>query len=80
MYTDITAEWRLLSTLIDSPEVMHSITKQIFTEERQDILESMRSAYIKYGELTYEGLRIALRGKYSVGTYQRCRSKPAGTY
>jgi replicative DNA helicase len=62
MYTDITAEWRLLSTLIDSPEVMHSITKQIFTEERQDILESMRSAYIKYGELTYEGLRIALRG------------------
>lgn len=62
MYTDITAEWRLLSTLVDSPEVMHSITKQIFTDERQEILEAMRSAYIKYGELTYEGLRIALKG------------------
>jgi replicative DNA helicase len=62
MYTDVTAEWRLLSSIIDSPEVLHLITKEIFTEERQDILESMREAYIKYGELTYEGLRLALRG------------------
>lgn len=62
MYTDTTAEWRLLSTIMDSPEILHSITKQIFTEERQDIFEAMKSAYIKYGELTYEGLRIALKG------------------
>jgi replicative DNA helicase len=41
---------------------LHSITKEIFTDERQEILESMREAYIKYGELTYEGLRLALRG------------------
>lgn len=62
MYTDVTAEWRLLSSIIDAPEILHSITKEIFTEDRQDILESMREAYIKYGELTYEGLRLALRG------------------
>lgn len=62
MYTDVTAEWRLLSSIVDSPEVLHSITKEIFTEERQEILESMREAYIKYGELTFEGLRLALRG------------------
>jgi hypothetical protein len=62
MYTDVTAEWRLLSSIVDSPEVLHSITKEIFTDERQEILESMREAYIKYGELTYEGLRLALRG------------------
>jgi replicative DNA helicase len=62
MYTDITAEWRLLASIVDNPEVMHSITKEIFTEERQFILEAMRGAYIKYGELTYEGLRLALKG------------------
>ena len=62
MYTDITAEWRLLSSIIDNPEILHSITKEIFTDDRQFILESMRGAYIKYGELTYEGLRIALKG------------------
>jgi replicative DNA helicase len=62
MYTDTTAEWRLLSTLIDSPEILHSVTKEIFTEERQDIFDAMKSAYIKYGELTYEGLRLALKG------------------
>lgn len=62
MYTDTTAEWRLLSTIMDSPEILHSITKQIFTEERQDIFDAMKAAYIKYGELTYEGLRIALKG------------------
>ena len=62
MYTDITAEWRLLASIVDNPEVMHSITKEIFTDERQFILEAMRGAYIKYGELTYEGLRLALKG------------------
>lgn len=62
MYTDTTAEWRLLSTLMDSPAMLHTLTKEIFTEERQDILEAMRSAYIKYGELTYESVRLALHG------------------
>lgn len=62
MYTDTVAEWRLLSTLMDSPAMLHTLTKEIFTEERQDILEAMRSAYIKYGELTYESVRLALHG------------------
>jgi replicative DNA helicase len=62
MYTDTTAEWRLLSTLMDNPEIMHSITKQIFTEERQDVFDAMKNTYIKYGELSYEGLRIAMNG------------------
>jgi replicative DNA helicase len=62
MYTDVTAEWRLLSSIVDNPEVLHLITKEIFTDDRQHILEAMRGAYIKYGELTYEGLRLALHG------------------
>lgn len=62
MYTDTTAEWRLLSTLMDNPEIMHTITRQIFTEERQDVFDAMKNTYIKYGELSYEGLRVTMDG------------------
>lgn len=63
MYTDTIAEWRLLSSFIDSPDFIHKVTEEIFTEERKDILNAMKQTYIKYGELTYEGLRIALDGE-----------------
>jgi len=62
MLTDTTAEWRLLSTLMDNPDTLHKITREIFTEDRQDVLDAMKKTYIKYGELTYEGLKLSMDG------------------
>ena len=62
MYYDTDAEWRLLSSLMGNPEMLHMITPALFTEERKDIILAMKEAYVRYGECTYEVMRMALAG------------------
>ena len=62
MYYDTDAEWRLLSSLMGNPEMLHMITPALFTEEREDIILAMKEAYVRYGECTYEVMRMALAG------------------
>lgn len=62
MYTDTTAEWRLLSTLMESPESLPKISVELFTEERRDVYTAMVQAYLRYGDLTYEGLKNFFKG------------------
>lgn len=62
MYTDTTSEWRLLSTLMDSPESLPKTSVELFTEERRDVFTAMTQAYLRYGDLTYEGLKHFLNG------------------
>ena len=62
MYYDTDAEWRLLSSLMGNPEMLHMITPALFTDERKDIILAMKEAYVRYGECTYEVMRMALAG------------------
>jgi replicative DNA helicase len=62
MYYDTDAEWRLLSSLMGNPEMLHMITPALFTDERKDIILAMKEAYVRYGECSYEVMRMALAG------------------
>lgn len=62
MYTDTTSEWRLLSTLMESPESLPKISGELFTEERRDVFNAMMQAYLRYGDITYEGLQHFFNG------------------
>ena len=62
MYYDQDAEWRLLSSLTANPEMLHIITPALFTDERKDIILAMKDAYVRYGECSYEVMRMALSG------------------
>jgi|688.fasta_scaffold68323_4 replicative DNA helicase len=62
MYYDKDAEWRLLSSLMANPESLHIITPALFSDERKDILLAMKDAYVRYGECSYEVMRMALAG------------------
>jgi replicative DNA helicase len=62
MYQDTTAEWRLLASFVQSSEALHRITPALFTEERVDIVQQMKSAFVRYGECSFEVLRLAFGG------------------
>jgi replicative DNA helicase len=62
MQQDIVGEWRLLSSFVQSPEVMHQVTPALFTDEREIIFNALKNAYTHYGELSYEVVRLAFNG------------------
>jgi len=62
MYYDTDAEWRLLSSLMGNPDLLHMITPALFTDERKDVILAMKEAYVRYGECSYEVMRMALAG------------------
>ena len=63
MFQDEAAEWRLLTSLLQNPELTHNVSSAIFTGEREHFYKALKAAYIKYGELSFEVLRIAFSGQ-----------------
>ena len=63
MFQDEAAEWRLLTSFLQSPEVMHNVSATIFTDEREHFFKALKDAYVRYGELSFEVLRIAFSGQ-----------------
>jgi replicative DNA helicase len=63
MYQDQAAEWRLLTSFIQNPELMHNVSSAVFTEERQHYFVALKEAYVRYGELSFEVLHIAFAGQ-----------------
>jgi replicative DNA helicase len=59
---DLISEWRLLSSFVQSPETMHQVTPALFTDEREIVFNALKTAYIHYGELSYEVMRLAFNG------------------
>jgi replicative DNA helicase len=63
MYHDEAAEWRLLTSFRADPDLMHGVSAAIFTEERAHFFGVLKEAYVRYGELSFEVLRLAFNGK-----------------
>jgi len=53
---DEAAEYRLLGYILDHPGYVFKINAVLFTGDRRQLFISMREAYIKYGELSSEGI------------------------
>lgn len=64
-YMDSTAEWKLLGTAFNEEygeKLLPKFSEKLFTEERKYISNAMKQAYLKYGRLTYDGLKLILNG------------------
>lgn len=63
MYQDTVAEWRLLASFTRNAEALHKVTEALVTEERKAILVKLKDAHMRYGECSYEVLRMAFDGE-----------------
>lgn len=53
---DPTSEFRLLAALIDYPDYIFNINEKLFTDVRVPLFKAIKEAYLKYGEITHEGV------------------------
>lgn len=58
-FRDDVTEWRTLSALLDpeNGEWMNRISPALFTGKRVDVFHAMQDSFIKYGSVTWEGIR-----------------------
>jgi len=56
MFIDENSEYRLLASCIDRPEYLLKLTERIFSRNRVDLFKAMKSCFLRYGELSYEGV------------------------
>lgn len=63
-YRDEVSEWRALASLIEpsNQEWMNRISPALFTGKRVDVFHAMQNSFIKYGSVTYEGIRNHYKG------------------
>lgn len=64
LFMDATTEWRGLATLLDAKNIdwMNRISPGLFTGERVTVFHAMQDAFIKHGEITYEGIKLHNNG------------------
>lgn len=53
---DPSAEYRLLASFIDDPDSMFNAWEGLFTDSRVGLFRAMKEAYLRYGEITHEGV------------------------
>lgn len=65
IFADAATEWRALGALLDdkNAEWMNRISPGLFTADRVDAFHAMQRAYVKHGEITYEGIKANNSGK-----------------
>ncbi len=59
---DTLGEWKLLASFMNHPDALYSTTRNIFTEERQDVYDAMVRSYAQFGEISLEGVKHHLGG------------------
>lgn len=64
IFADQATEWRALGALLDDKNVewMNRISPGLFTGERASTFHAMQDAYVKHGEITYEGIKSNNKG------------------
>jgi replicative DNA helicase len=55
---DSTMEYRLLASFLDNPEYIFKVQDNLFTDNRIPLFRAIREAYLKYGEVTHEGVGL----------------------
>ncbi len=65
IFADAATEWRALGALLSdtNTEWMNRISPGLFTGDRVDVFHAMQNAYVKHGEITYEGIKANNNGK-----------------
>jgi replicative DNA helicase len=77
MFQDSAAEIRLLAALIEEPNLTLKLTPDLFTEERIDTFTAMKHAYMKYGEITSEGVEFFSGAPISAEIQMAFGARPA---
>lgn len=64
LFSDVATEWRGLATLADDKNVdwMNRVSPGLFTGERVTVFHAMQDAYVKHGQITYEGIKSQNNG------------------
>lgn len=65
IFADAATEWRALGALLDEKNIdwMNRISPGLFTADRVNAFHAMQNAYVKHGEITYEGIKANNNGK-----------------
>ena len=58
--SDESLEWKLLSTLFQKLEHVRNIQDDLFTEERYMVFQAMKSCYIEYNQIDFDGVELFL--------------------
>jgi replicative DNA helicase len=64
LFVDTATEWRGLATLLEEKNVewMNRVSPGLFTGDRVNVFHAMQDAYVKHGEITYEGIKVNNNG------------------